>query len=430
LRATGRAATLAVVRPLVEPGPPLSAADRVRFSRTTVLPQVAEVGQRRLRNSRVCVVGAGGLGSPALLYLAAAGVGTLGIVDRDVVDPTNLQRQVLHGSSDVGRRKVASARDAVHAVDPEVRVEVHDVDLDAGTAPGILGRYHLVLDGSDNFATRYTVDDACARLGIPLVWGSVLGFDAQVSVFWSGPPDGEGVDLRDLFPGPPAPGEVPSCAEAGVLGAMCGQVGALMATEAVKLIVGIGEPLLGRVAVLDALSARWREVPLRRSAERAARITREALPEFTADGGASGGPASPPSAAGGRGTITIDACGTTLAVSEGERVRLRTVTASDLARSIRSGEAPVVVDVREPHEHMAGVIPGALRVPLAELAAGTGLDALPRRGAVVLYCAGGSRAQEAYRLVRAAGIGDPSVLEGGIHAWWAHAAGLADGDTA
>ncbi len=258
------------MRALVDPGPPLTAADALRFSRHTVLRQLGEVGQRRLRGARVCVVGAGGLGSPVLLYLAAAGVGTLGIVDRDEVDLTNLQRQVIHGHADVGRRKVASAREAVLEIDAGIEVRAHDGDLHAGNVLDVLRGYDLVLDGTDNFPTRYLVNDACAELGLPLVWGSVLGFDAQVSVFWSRPPEGPGVDLRDLFPDPPAAHEVPSCAEAGVVGAMCGQVGSLMATEAIKVITGVGEPLLGRVATLDALAARWREVPLRRSPGRVA----------------------------------------------------------------------------------------------------------------------------------------------------------------
>lgn len=396
------AATLTAVRPLVEPGPPLSAADALRFSRTTVLPQVGEVGQRRLRNARVCVVGAGGLGSPALLYLAAAGVGTLGIVDRDAVDPTNLQRQVVHATSDVGRRKVESAREAVHALDPSVRVEVHDTELEPGHGSELLGRYHLVLDGSDNFPTRYAVNDACVALGIPLVWGAVLGFDAQVSVFWSRPSDGPAVDLRDLFPEPPRQGDVASCVEAGVLGALCGQVGSLMATEAVKMIVGIGEPLLGRVATLDALAARWREVPVRRSPARRA----------------AGVPSQPARAA----AATAGACRPHPLRPIPDPGPVSVVTATDLDSRLRAGERMVVVDVREPHEHAAGAIPGAHLLPLASIARGHGLDVLPRDAPMVVYCAGMSRAEEARRLLGEAGL-TAAVLEGGVYAWWAHAAG-------
>lgn len=388
------------MRPLVHPGPPLSAADALRFSRHTVLRQVGEVGQRRLRNARVCVVGAGGLGSPALLYLAAAGVGTLGIVDRDVVDVTNLQRQVLHTAGDVGRRKVDSARDAVRGLDPAARVEVHHLDLHAGNVHDVLRGYHLVLDGSDNFPTRYLVNDACADLGLPLVWGSVLGFHAQVSVFWSSPSEGEAVDLRDLFPEPPAPGEVPSCALAGVLGALCGQVGALMATEAIKMIAGIGEPLLGRVAAIDALTSRWREVPVRRSAARRA-PTRISGPMTDA--------AAPPAQR---------AAPDMLEASTGRPVG--TLTAAELAARCRAGGRIAVVDVREPHEHAAGSIPGSVLVPLGDVGSAAEGAAIPRDVPVVLYCAGVARAEEARALLSEAGYPDVAVLEGGISAWWAH----------
>ncbi len=252
------------VPPLVEPGPPLSSAEVARFSRHLLLPTLGPDGQRRLRNARVCVVGAGGLGSPVLQYLAAAGVGTLGIVDSDHVELSNLQRQVVHVVADLGRAKVASAAESVAAIDPAITVVRHELRL-APENVELLTRYDLVIDGTDNFATRYLVNDACVRWGLPEVWGSVLRFDAQVSVFWGRPPVDSGlaaVQLRDLFPEPPEPGSVPSCADAGVLGALCGQVGSLMAVEAVKLITGIGRPLLGRVLVLDALEQRWTEIPL------------------------------------------------------------------------------------------------------------------------------------------------------------------------
>src|SRR5690606_20435041 len=252
--------------PLCDPGPPLSRDEVLRYSRHLLLEQLGDLGQRRLRAARVLVMGAGGLGSPILHYLAAAGVGQVGIVDDDVVEATNLQRQVIHTSADVGRPKVESAAEHVRALNADVDVVTHQVRLDATNAREVLGRYDLVLDGTDNFPTRYLVADVCAELGVPLVWGSILRFDAQVAVFWSRPPEGSGypaVTLRDLFPAPPPPGATPSCGQAGVLGAMCGQVGSLMAAEAVKLVTGVGEPLLGRVAVHDVLAARWSELPLR-----------------------------------------------------------------------------------------------------------------------------------------------------------------------
>jgi molybdopterin/thiamine biosynthesis adenylyltransferase/rhodanese-related sulfurtransferase len=392
------------VRPLVEPGPPLSPSETVRFSRHALLPQLGEQGQRRLRNAAVCVVGAGGLGSPALLYLAAAGVGRLGVVDRDVVDLTNLQRQVLHGAGDVGRAKVESARDALQRIDPDLVIDVHDVDLTAANAEEVLRGYDVVLDGTDNFPTRYLVGDACTALGVPLVWGSVLGFDAQVSVFWSTPPEGEGVVLRDLFPDPPEPGEVLSCAQAGVLGALCGQVGAVMATEAVKLLTGVGEPLLGRVLVIDSLAGRWREVPLRP----APRATARRPPGERA-------PLNQPVARRADDRLP-DATGEAAQRSQ-QRVAA-TIEATDLAQLLEGAAPPALVDVREPHEHAAGAIPGSMLVPLSELLAGGGVEAVPD-GPVVLYCSSGIRSAQAVRLLRASGRRDVLHLTGGIAAWWA-----------
>ncbi len=252
--------------PLVEPGPELSAADRERFARHLPIPELGALAQRRLRAARVCVVGAGGLGSPALLYLAAAGVGTLGVVDADAVEVVNLQRQVLHSTAGVGTPKATSARDRLAALDPGVTVTPHVVRLDETNALDILGRYDLVLDAVDNYPTRYLISDTCAELGIPVVWAAVLVTRAQVSVFWSRPesPDGEvrGITLRDLHPEPPEPSRWVTAAQVGVLGALCGQVGALMAGEAIKLVTGAGEALFGRVLYLDSMTARSAELPL------------------------------------------------------------------------------------------------------------------------------------------------------------------------
>ena len=246
--------------PLVAPGPELTDAERARYARHLTIPEIGEVGQRRLRAARVLVVGAGGLGSPALLYLAAAGVGVLGVVDDDVVDVTNLQRQVLHDEASVGVAKVDSAASRLTGLDSGVRVERYRLRLTAKTAPDVLAGYDVVLDCTDNFAARYLINDACVALGLPEVWAAVFRTMAQVSVFW---PAGWGPQLRDLFPDEP---DVVANAEvlgAGVLGAMTGQVGAMMAAEAIKLITGAGEPLLGRVAYLDVLGARTTEIPLR-----------------------------------------------------------------------------------------------------------------------------------------------------------------------
>lgn len=377
--------------PLVAPGPPLSAQERARFSRHLLLPAIGDEGQRRLRAARVLVVGAGGLGAPVLQYLAAAGVGRLGIVDDDVVDLTNLQRQVVHGHADVGRPKVDSAADAVRAIDPGVEVVAHRVRLTADNV-GLLADYDLVVDGADNFATRYLVNDACVRLGLPEVWGSVLRFDAQVAVFWGRPPAGwpvAPVQLRDVFPEPPPEGSVPSCAAAGVLGALCGQVGSLMATEAVKLVTGAGRVLLGRLAVLDALEGTWREVPLRRAAE-------PVRPGDTA--GMTTDQPSPP---------------TMPAVSPAPDV-LREVSPRELVRLL-ADDAVTLLDVREPAERAIVTIPGAdLPIPLGELTARVG--EVPRDRPVVVYCRSGARSGTAARYL--AGVGyDVANLAGGVLAW-------------
>lgn len=372
------------MEPLVEPGPPLTAEQAETYSRHLLLPQLGEEAQRRLLAARVCVVGAGGLGSPVLLYLAAAGVGTLGVVDDDVVDRSNLQRQVLHGVADVGRAKLESAFERLRAIAPDVSLIGHRERLTAANAVEILDGYDLVIDGTDTFETRYAVADACAALGVPLVWGSVLGFDAQISVFW--PQAAGGATLRDLFPTPPPAGSVPSCGEAGVLGALTGQVGSTMATEAVKLITGVGEPLIGRVLVLDALRQRWTEVPLR---ARAAPAAQAPTPS----------PAAP-------------------AASPFARPEVPVIDAAEL-RALLEGDAPVtVLDVREPVEVAAGSIPGALHVPLARLLTEAGRTAVPREGTIVAYCKAGPRSERAAALLRADGR-DAVSLAGGFPAWLA-----------
>lgn len=373
------------IEPLVEPGPPLTAAQAQTYARHLLLPQLGEIAQRRLLAARVCVVGAGGLGSPALLYLAAAGVGTIGIVDDDDVERSNLQRQVLHGVADIGRPKLASAVESLRAITPDVVVEQHPQRLTGQNAAEMLRGYHLVLDGTDTFETRYAVADACAVLGVPLVWGSVLGFDAQLSVFWTGPgaPPG-GTTLRDLFPTPPAPGTVPSCAEAGVLGSLTGQVGSVMATEAIKLITGVGEPLLGRVLVLDGLAQRWSEVPLRPAARPAS--------------------AAPPATA----------------LPHAAPATVPTIGAADLRDLLATDAEVTVVDVREPDEVAAGAIPGALAVPLAQLLTEAGRARLPRTGTVVAYCQVGPRSERAAAALIADGV-EAVSLRGGYPGWLATA---------
>jgi adenylyltransferase/sulfurtransferase len=386
--------------PLVEPVARLTPTESVRTARQRRLPQLDELGQRRLANAKVLVLGAGGLGSPALLYLAAAGIGTIGIVDGDDVEPSNLQRQIVHGQADVGRPKVVSAAESIAAIAPATIVVQHAERLDHGNARALISGYDVVIDGTDNFPTRFLVNDVCAELGKPLVWASVLRFDAQLSVFWATPPAGSGVagvQLRDLFPNPPAEGEVPSCAEAGVLGALCGQVGSLMATEAIKLIAGIGAPLIGRVLVIDALSGRFTEVPLvGGDPEEHARAAREATASaLSAAAGAETEPAP------------VSAWPT---LSAGELV-------SRLAARANGADDFIVLDVREPGEHAESAVPGSLLLPLDQLRSPEGLASLPRDVPLVLHCAQGPRARSAAAALAADGFTDLTLLEGGISAW-------------
>lgn len=382
--------------PLVEPADGLSPAELARYARHVIIPGLGLDGQRRLKNARVLVVGAGGLGSPALLYLAAAGVGTLGIVDDDDVELSNLQRQVIHGSDDVGRAKVDSARDAICSVNPLVDVVTHHVRLDASNALEILAAYDLVLDGADNFATRYLVNDACAMLGKPCVWGSILRFDGQTTVFWADPPAGsgvEGVQYRDVFPNPPAPGTVPSCAQGGVLGVLCAAIGSVMANEAIKLITGLGEPLLGRLLTFDALSARWREIQVRPDPRRA--------------------PA-------GRLEDIELACGVPAAAAAGSNDVLPTISAPRLAERLaardRGADDFDLVDVREPAEHDLVAIPGARLVPRAGFLDGSAFALIDPDRELILHCRSGVRSAEVLALATARGF-DARHLDGGVLAW-------------
>ena len=253
--------------PLVEPAAELSNEEVARYSRHLIIPDVGMDGQKRLKNAKVLVIGAGGLGSPTLLYLAAAGVGTIGIVEFDVVDESNLQRQVIHGQSDIGRPKAESARDSILEINPFVTVNLHDERLEPEGAIELFSKYDLILDGTDNFATRYLVNDAAVLAHKPYVWGSIFRFEGQASVFWEDAPDGRGLNYRDLYPQAPPPGMVPSCAEGGVLGILCASIGSIMGTEAIKLICGIGDPLLGRLMVYDALDMSYRAIKIRKDPE-------------------------------------------------------------------------------------------------------------------------------------------------------------------
>lgn len=377
-----------------------------RYSRQLLLPEVGPAGQRRLAAARVLVVGAGGLGSPALLYLAAAGIGTLGILDDDVVDDSNLHRQVVHGTPDVGRPKTDSAADAVTRINPDVTVHRHADRLTASNALDVLSGYDLVVDGADTFATRYLVGDACAVLGIPHVWASVLRFDAQVAVWWAG----HGPCYRCVFPEPPEPDAVPSCAEAGVLGALCGAVGSVQATEALKLVLGVGEPLLGRLLLHDALRQAWDTLAVRadpRCATCGSGRAEGALPPALAEPDEPDEPVC---------RVMATAASAPGDVGEGAV----TVTAYGLAAELAADEPPVLVDVRGALERAVVSIPGDRVGELADLESGLALDESvlgPRSGRVVLYCRSGQRSERAVTLVRAAGWEGAVSLEGGVLAW-------------
>jgi len=373
--------------PLVDPAADLSPDEVERYSRHLIIPEIGAIGQRRLKNAKVLVIGAGGLGSPALLYLAAAGVGTLGIVDDDDVDLSNLQRQIIHGVADVGRPKIESARDAITALNPRVDVRPHNVRLDASNALELFAGYDLILDGADNFATRYLVNDAAAILGKPYIWGSIFRFDGQVSVFW----EQFGPTYRDLYPEAPPPGSVPSCGEGGVFGMLCAAVGALMVTEAVKLITGVGRSLLGRLALYDALGGTWREIKVTKDPA-AARITE--LTDYEAF------------------------CGITPAADAGTE---HTVTATQLATMLASRKAGLkdfhLVDVREQGEYEIVRIEGSELIPQGRILAGEAWQELPQDAEIVFHCKAGTRSAAVLSAARAAGYGRVSHLEGGILAW-------------
>ena len=374
--------------------PELSSREILRYSRHLIIPEVGKTGQQKLKAARVLMIGAGGLGSPLGLYLGAAGVGTLGIVDFDVVDETNLQRQVLHGTSDVGRSKIDSAAETIHEVNPHVRVEKHPVRLDSENALEILGGYDLVVDGTDNFPTRYLVNDACVLLGKPYVYGSIFRFEGQVSVFAA---EG-GPCYRCLFREPPPPGLVPSCAEGGVLGVLPGLIGSAQAMEAIKLVVGIGTPLVGRLALFDGLDFRWREVRVRRNPD--CPVCGE-FPTITE-------------------LIDYEAfCGIPEArAAEAREARdVPEISATELKARIDRGERVELLDVREPHEWEIANLEayGARLVPLDQLP--DRLRELEFAGDVVVYCKGGGRSARAAAQLRAAGFRGVWNLAGGIVAW-------------
>ncbi|MDT7730093.1 MAG: sulfur-carrier protein adenylyltransferase/sulfurtransferase [Mycobacterium sp.] len=380
--------------PLVEPAAELTREEVARYSRHLIIPDLGVDGQKRLKNARVLVIGAGGLGSPTLLYLAAAGVGTIGIVEYDVVDESNLQRQIIHGQSDIGRSKAQSARDSIREINPLVEVRLHELRLDESNAVNLFKQYDLILDGTDNFATRYLVNDAAVLAGKPYVWGSIYRFEGQVSVFWEdAPPDTDGkergLNYRDLYPEPPPPGMVPSCAEGGVLGILCASIASVMGTEAIKLITGIGEPLLGRLMVYDALDMTYRTIKIRKD------------------------PATP------KITELIDYeefCG--VLSDEATQATLdSTITPRELRELLDSGKPLALIDVREPVEWDINHIEGAELIPKSVFESGEALAKLQVDRTPVFYCKTGVRSAEVLAIVKKAGFSDAMHVQGGIVAW-------------
>ena len=372
----------------------LSNQEVARYSRHLIMPEVGMDGQLKLKAASVLCIGAGGLGSPVAMYLTAAGVGRIGLVDFDVVDYSNLQRQVIHGTPDVGRSKLDSARDTLAAINPEVRIDTHEIALTSANAFDVLGDYDIVVDGTDNFPTRYLVNDACVLLGKPNVYGSIFRFEGQASVFATK----DGPCYRCLYPEPPPPGLVPSCAEGGVLGILPGVVGTIQATEAVKLILGVGEPLINRFMIYDALRMKFRELKLRRDPEcpvcgDAPTVTE--LIDYEQFCGVAPAPAATTSAQ------DVDADDD--------------VTVEQLKAGLDAQDDLFVLDVREEQEYQICRIPGSTLIPLGDLP--TRLHELEGRDDLVVHCKSGVRSAKAVKLLREAGFKKAKNLRGGILRW-------------
>src|SRR6188768_2834933 len=381
------------VPPMTETLPELSGDEIKRYSRHLIMPEVGLEGQRKLKAAKVLCIGAGGLGSPAAMYLAAAGIGTIGIVDFDVVDFSNLQRQIIHGTPDVGRAKLASAKDRLNALNPNVHVETYDEALSSENALRLFAPYDVILDGTDNFPTRYLVNDACVLTGKPNAYGSIFRFEGQASVFATK----EGPCYRCLYPEPPPPGLVPSCAEGGVLGVLPGIIGVIQATEALKLIAGIGEPLIGRFLIYDALKMRFRELKLKKDPDCPVCGTHPTV------------------------TKLIDYeqfCGIHPAAPESEPLTVQNnleISAVELKQRLDRGDKLTLVDVREPNEYQINRIPGTILIPLGEV---------PRRYAeldkdaeIVVSCKMGGRSAKAADFLRSVGFSRVLNLKGGILEW-------------
>jgi adenylyltransferase/sulfurtransferase len=371
--------------------PTLTNDEIKRYSRHLIMPEVGVDGQRKLKAAKVLCVGAGGLGSPVAMYLAAAGVGTLGLVDFDIVDFSNLQRQILHGTSDVGRSKLASAQDRLHDLNPEITIQTHNLALSSENALKLFEPYDIVVDGTDNFPTRYLVNDACVLLGKPNAYGSIFRFEGQASVFATK----DGPCYRCLYPEPPPPGLVPSCAEGGVLGVLPGVIGTIQAMETLKLILGVGEPLIGRFLIFDALRMRFRELKLRKDLDCPVCGTHPTVTKL----------------------IDYDQfCGIAPAAPEPVTVNTQTdITAAELKERLDRGDRLKIVDVREPNEYQINQIPGSVLIPLGDVVKRQG--ELDPNDEIVVHCKSGGRSAKAASFLRSAGFKRVLNLKGGILDW-------------
>lgn len=386
---------------LVEPAAELTVEEVRRYSRHLIIPDVGMTGQKRLKNAKVLVIGAGGLGSPALLYLAAAGVGTLGIVEFDEVDESNLQRQVIHGQSDIGRPKAVSAKESVAEINPLITVNIHGERLDNDNVMEVFKGYDLIVDGTDNFATRYMVNDAAYFLGIPYIWGSIYRFDGQASVF--APTLVESAPCyRCLYPEPPPPGMVPSCAEGGVLGVLCASIGSIQVNEAIKMLAGIGDPLVGKLMIYDALEMEYRKLKVRKDPNCA--LCGE-NPSVT-------------------GLIDYDYFCGNVSEEAADAAADSTISVKQLEQMMKEREAGerdfVIIDVREPNEYEINQIPTSTLIPKGEFLNGNALGLLPSVDSgtqVVLHCKSGVRSAEALAVLKGAGYDDAVHVGGGVVAW-------------